>query len=90
MCLSLACIISTIQFKPFTLELRVFGFIRVFLSVGARALVYLRLGQAQRGGQLHSLWRGQVPLDLESLLQAGQLRVGEDRPGLPAPAVLPR
>lgn len=55
-----------------------------------RRSVYLCLGQAERRGQLHSLRRGQVPLDFEPLLQAGELRVGENRPGLPAPAVLSR
>jgi len=51
---------------------------------------HLRLGQAERRGQLDSLWRGQVALDFKALFQAGQLGVGEDRPRLPAPAVLPR
>lgn len=51
---------------------------------------HLCLGEAERRGQLHSLRRGKVPLDLEALLQAGQLRVGEDGPGLPPPAVFPR
>lgn len=52
--------------------------------------VHLRLGQAERRGQLHPLRRGQIPLDLKALLQAGQLRVGENRPSLPPSAVLPR
>lgn len=49
---------------------------------------YLRLGEAQRRGQLHALRRGQVALDLEALLQARELRVGEDGAGLAAAAVL--
>lgn len=57
---------------------------------GAFSCMYLRLGETERRGQLHSLWCGQIPLDLKPLLQAGQLRVGENSPGLPASAVLPR
>lgn len=51
---------------------------------------HLRLGQAEGRGQLHPLRRGQVPLDLESLLQARELRVREDRASFAASAVLPR
>lgn len=52
-------------------------------------LAHLRLGQAERCGQLHPLWRGQVALDLESLLQARQLRVGEHGACFAAAAMLP-
>lgn len=60
--------------------------------VCARASVRscLCFGQAERRGQFHSLRGGQVPLDLKSLLQTGELRVGENRPSFAAPAVLPR
>lgn len=51
---------------------------------------HLRLRQAEGGGQLHPLGRGQVALDLESLLQARQLRVREHRARFAAAAVLPR
>lgn len=51
---------------------------------------HLRLGQAEGRGQLHPLGRGQVALDLESLLQAGELRVRENRASFAAAAVLPR
>lgn len=50
---------------------------------------YLRLGEAEGRGQLHPLGGGQVPLDLEPLLQAGELRVGEHGAGFAAAAVLP-
>lgn len=53
------------------------------------AAPYLRLGEAERRGQLHPLWRGEIALDLEALLQTGELRVGEDGAGLAAAAVLP-
>lgn len=50
---------------------------------------YLRLGEAEGRGQLHPLGCGQVPLDLEALLQAGELRVGEHGAGFAAAAMLP-
>lgn len=51
---------------------------------------YLSLGEAERRGQLDALRRGQVALDFEPLLQAGKLRVGENRAGFPAATVLAR
>lgn len=55
----------------------------------AAASPYLGLGEAESRGQLHPLGRGEVALDLEALLQAGELRVGEDGAGFAAAAVLP-
>lgn len=51
---------------------------------------YLRLGEAEGGGQFDALRRGKVALDLEALLQAGQLRIGEDGARFPTAAVLAR
>lgn len=42
---------------------------------------YLRLREVERGGELHPLRRGEVPLGLEAALQAAQLRVGEHGSG---------
>lgn len=56
---------------------------------GALCQAHLRLGQAERRGQLHPLRRGQVALDLEPLLQTRQLRVGEHGARFAAAAVLP-
>lgn len=50
---------------------------------------YLGLGEAERRGQLHPLGRGEVPLNLKPLLQAGELRVGENGAGFAAAAMLP-
>ena len=48
----------------------------------------LGLGEAELGGELHPLGRGQVLLHLKALLQTIQLLVAEHGAGLAAAAVL--